>query len=95
MNEPIEQIPPADIKRVDRDRLPSGCERWAKGAMGSRAVVVVGIDPERFGAGRELPERLRQGLQPHPEGRRATTPPPTVLADFPMILHREDYPVGA
>lgn len=49
VDEPAEQVPPADIKRVGRDRLPGRCERWgeAEGAMGPSAVVVLGLGPQR------------------------------------------------
>ena len=49
VDEPTEQIPPANILRADLDRLPGLCERWseAESAMGSPAIVVLGIGPER------------------------------------------------
>ena len=49
MDEPIEQISPADVARVNRDRLPGRYERWsqADGTVRPLPVVVLGIGPER------------------------------------------------
>lgn len=38
---------------------------------------------------------LFAGLKPYPEGWRAKVPPPNVLPDFPMVLHRGGYPDGS
>jgi hypothetical protein len=49
VDEPAEQIPPTNVARTDRDRVRRfGSSRGeAKGAMGSPAVVVLGVGPER------------------------------------------------
>ncbi len=48
VDEPAEQVPPANISRAHRHRVPGFCERWgeSEGAMGPRPVVVLGIGPE-------------------------------------------------
>ena len=48
VDEPAEQIPPANISRADGDRLRSRCERGSKAerAMRAPAVVVIDIGPE-------------------------------------------------
>jgi len=49
VDQPAEQVPVANISRVDRDRLRGLYERSgeAEGAMGSPAVVLLDIRPER------------------------------------------------
>ena len=49
VNQPAEQIPSANVARTDRHRVPRlGSWRGeAEGAMGSPAVVVLDIGPER------------------------------------------------
>jgi DNA-binding MarR family transcriptional regulator len=38
---------------------------------------------------------LFRGLEPYPEGWRASVPKPEVLPDFPMVLHRGGFPDGS
>jgi DNA-binding MarR family transcriptional regulator len=38
---------------------------------------------------------LFEGLQPYPDGWRASVPKPTHLPHFPMILHRGGFPDGS
>jgi len=50
VDEPIEQVAPADIARADRDRLPGLCERRSerqRRALGSPAIVVLDIGPSK------------------------------------------------
>ena len=51
MDEPTEQVPPANIERADRDRDGdrgfSQRRGEAEGAMGAPAVVVLDIGPKR------------------------------------------------
>src|SRR5664279_4614962 len=49
VDEPAEQVPPANISRVDRDRVRGLSQRWGQGegAMRAPAVVVLGVGPER------------------------------------------------
>ena len=51
VDEPTEQVPPANIERADRDRDGdrgfSQRRGEAEGAMGPPAVVVLGVGPER------------------------------------------------
>jgi DNA-binding MarR family transcriptional regulator len=38
---------------------------------------------------------LFRGLEPHPEGWRASVPRPATLPHYPMVLHRGGYPDGS
>jgi hypothetical protein len=38
---------------------------------------------------------LFQGLEPYPEGWRASRPNPSTLPHFPMVLHRGGFPDGS
>jgi DNA-binding MarR family transcriptional regulator len=38
---------------------------------------------------------LFRGLEPYPEGWRASAPRPEVLPDYPMVLHRGGFPDGS
>lgn len=40
-------------------------------------------------------EALWQGLTPYADGWRAATKPPTMLPQYPMVLHRGGYPDGS
>jgi DNA-binding MarR family transcriptional regulator len=40
-------------------------------------------------------EPLLRGLEPYPDGWRASVRKPKVLPDFPMVLHRGGYPDGS
>jgi hypothetical protein len=40
-------------------------------------------------------ESLLAGLEPHPDGWRASIPRPTELPHYPMILHRGGFPDGS
>ena len=40
-------------------------------------------------------ELLLRGIEPHPEGWRASVRKPAVLPYFPMVLHRGGYPDGS
>lgn len=48
VDEPAEQIPPANIARTDGDRVPRFGQRWGQGegAMGPGAVVALRVGPE-------------------------------------------------
>jgi type III restriction enzyme len=50
VDEPAEQVPPANITRTDGDRVPRFGQRRAEGegAMGALPVVVLGVDAERL-----------------------------------------------
>src|SRR5665647_299194 len=45
VDEPAEQVPPANVTRVDGDRVTRFGQRWgeAEGAMRAPAVVVLGV----------------------------------------------------
>lgn len=47
------------------------------------------------GSGSSENSLLFEGLQPYPDGWRASVPKPTHLPHFPMILHRGGFPDGS
>jgi hypothetical protein len=40
-------------------------------------------------------KQLFRGLEPYPDGWRASVPRPKVLPHYPMVLHRGGYPDGS
>ncbi len=49
----------------------------------------------REGLGRLAGESLFRGLEPYPDGWRASVRKPEVLPHYPMVLHRGGYPDGS
>jgi DNA-binding MarR family transcriptional regulator len=81
-----------------------------RGALAQAAYHELAADVEdawreRFAAGpvaalrtalERLPARqLLEGTDPYPEGWRARVAAPTLLAHYPMVLHRGAYPDGS
>ena len=60
-------------------------ERFGKQAVG---VLREALLPFRL-------ELLLRGIEPYPEGWRASVRKPAVLPYFPMVLHRGGYPDGS
>jgi hypothetical protein len=54
-----------------------------------RALEVIVVEPD----GGRSP--LFSGIEPYPDGWRASIPPPATLPYFPMVLHRGGYPDGS
>lgn len=73
----------AAIEAAWRDRFGSDA------TDGLRASVEAIVQP---GSGRSP---LFRGLEPDPDGWRATVPIPETLPRFPMVLHRGGYPDGS
>ena len=51
------------------------------------------LEPLVGNATRDSP--LWAGLEPYPDGWRASVPPPETLPHFPMVLHRGGFPDGS
>ena len=63
-------------------------ERWEtsfpKGSIGGLRDILGGLNGELF-----------RGLEPYPEGWRASVPKPDGLPHYPMVLHRGGFPDGS
>lgn len=68
-------------------------ERW-QAHFGERAVVLLTDSLARL-VGEPNASPLFQGLEPHPDGWRASVPKPEGLPHYPMILHRGGFPDGS
>jgi DNA-binding MarR family transcriptional regulator len=69
--------------------------RWEE-KYGERILRDVRESLERtVGEGSIADARLFRGLQPYPDGWRASMPPPNTLPEFPMVLHRGGFPDGS
>jgi DNA-binding MarR family transcriptional regulator len=70
-------------------------ERW-QARFGEQAVGLLRELLEQLAVGpAEQRSPLFLGLEPYPEGWRASVPRPEVLPDFPMVLHRGGFPDGS
>jgi DNA-binding MarR family transcriptional regulator len=78
--------------RADVDALRASTEARWEAAFGQGLVRDV-----RAGLGAVLDQRevFWRGLEPYPDGWRASLWPPATLPDFPMVLHRGGYPDGS
>jgi methyltransferase (TIGR00027 family) len=65
-------------------------ERFAAGPGGTPAIATLQAALERLPA-----RQLLAGTDPYPTGWRARMAAPTVLPDYPMVLHRGAYPDGS
>ena len=72
-----------------RDRLGLIEKQWEK-RFGKRAV-----DALREALSPFTLELLLTGIEPYPDGWRASVRKPAVLPHFPMVLHRGGYPDGS
>jgi DNA-binding MarR family transcriptional regulator len=77
-------------------QLLSGIEvRW-QARFGEEAIARLREPLEQLAfaaAGQQAP--LFRGLEPYPDGWRASLPRPEVLPDYPMVLHRGGFPDGS
>ena len=70
-------------------------ERW-RIRFGKDAISVLRRTLERLvGEPTAQHSPLFKGLEPYPDGWRATVRPPTTLPHYPMVLHRGGYPDGS
>ncbi len=80
---------------TSRELLERGEASWVK-RFGAETIAdlrdsleAIVVDPEGG------PSPLFRGIEPYPDGWRASTPPPETLPYFPMALHRGGYPDGS
>lgn len=64
-------------------------ERW-QNRFGSDVIGALRESLERLAEG-----PLFQGLEPYPDGWRASVRKPTTLPHYPMVLHRGGFPDGS
>jgi DNA-binding MarR family transcriptional regulator len=70
-------------------------ERW-RARFGEEAIDRLRGSLEHLaGDSTELPSPLFRGMEPYPEGWRASLPRPDVLPHYPMVLHRGGFPDGS
>ena len=90
-------LTPKGRKAQDRYRqlLLAIEERW-QARFGQQAVGRLRELLERLAVGpAEQQSPLFRGLEPYPDGWRASVPRPEVLPDYPMVLHRGGFPDGS
>jgi DNA-binding MarR family transcriptional regulator len=70
-------------------------ERW-QARFGQQAIGHLRELLEQLVVGpAEQPSPLFRGLEPYPQGWRASVPRPEVLPHYPMVLHRGGFPDGS
>jgi hypothetical protein len=70
-------------------------QRW-QASFGKRTVRALRQSLERLvGEPTAQLSRLFRGLEPYPDGWRASVPRPEGLPHYPMILHRGGFPDGS
>ena len=79
-----DKVPPKVIERRWREEFGAEVVDGLRGALEELAV----------GDGDGRP-RLFAGLQPYPDGWRASVRRPRTLPHYPMVLHRGGYPDGS
>jgi DNA-binding MarR family transcriptional regulator len=81
-----------DDYRLRLDRIEKQwCSRFGEEAIGN---LRQSLEP-MVGDGMAQASPLFQGLEPYPEGWRASVPKPETLPHYPMVLHRGGYPDGS
>ncbi|HKN76052.1 MAG TPA: hypothetical protein VJW94_12815 [Candidatus Acidoferrum sp.] len=93
----LARLTPKGLEAQDayRRHLSSIEERWLA-QFGEDNIRGVRSALERLvGDPTAGPSRLLSGLEPHPDGWRASVRKPATLPHFPMVLHRGGYPDGA
>jgi DNA-binding MarR family transcriptional regulator len=82
--------------RDDYHRLVRSVEEYSEARFGKKAIDQLRDALEQLvgepTAGRSP---LFRGLEPYPEGWRASVPKPETLPHYPMILHRGGFPDGS
>ena len=83
-------------RRDYADRL-AGLERAAARRAGHDTIAGLraALAPIVIGPAGDGSSPLWRGLDPYPDGWRASVPRPETLPHFPMVLHRGGYPDGA
>lgn len=68
--------------------------RWRQ-QYGRDCIKKLRASLERLAVIPNQPSPLFKGLEPYPDGWRASVPKPETLPHFPMVLHRGGYPDGS
>jgi DNA-binding MarR family transcriptional regulator len=77
-------------------RILADTERQWRERFGDDAISELRAPLEDLVGGADDPHPpLRRGLQPYPEGWRASVREPETLPHYPMVLHRGGYPDGS
>ena len=81
--------PLGGVARKTYERLTAEIEERWRGRFGASVITnltksLAKIEPSLLG-----------GLQPYPDGWRASLPPIEILPDYPMVSHRGGYPDGS
>jgi hypothetical protein len=88
---PVIRLTPRGVKaQADYRRRIALVENSWKQRYGSETVSALYEALQPF-----TTEALFRGLEPYPDGWRASIRRPKVLPDFPMVLHRGGYPDGS
>jgi DNA-binding MarR family transcriptional regulator len=84
-----------DAQEAYRKLLAAIEKRWQT-RFGEKAIGALRESLERMaGDGGAATSRLFRGLEPYPEGWRASKPKPETLPHYPMVLHRGGFPDGS
>ena len=90
-------LTPKGRKAQDKYRqlLRATKEGW-QASFGEKAIRRLRELLEQLAVGpAEQQSPLFRGLEPYPEGWRASVPRPEVLPHYPMVLHRGAFPDGS
>jgi len=85
----------ADAQKEYRRLLHLLEDRWEARYRKAAIDALRNALREIVGDGSHESSRLWEGLEPPPEGWRASLPQPETLPHFPMVLHRGGYPDGS
>ena len=91
------RLTPKGLKAQDAYRRLLGAveDRWLV-RYGKEKICALRETLETLvGDGTAAPSPLFRGLEPYPDGWRASVRKPTVLPHYPMILHRGGFPDGS
>jgi hypothetical protein len=76
-------------------RLAETEKRWAANLASGDARMLRASLATLVGNGTPDSSPLFRGLDPYPDGWRASVPKPQTLPHYPMVLHRGGYPDGS
>ncbi len=84
-----------EVRQAYHHRIAAIEERWNT-RFGAAPISRLRASLEELaGQGTAESSPLFKGLEPHPDGWRASTRKPPTLPHFPMVLHRGGYPDGS
>jgi hypothetical protein len=84
-----------EVRQAYRHRLAHIVERWSTRFGSGPIGRVRAFLEELAGQGTAESSPLFKGLEPYPDGWRASVRKPLTLPHFPMVLHRGGYPDGS